>query len=105
MRAINFLIRYLIFLIGSPRDCFLLRNDRLNYYELSPPKFNSSLAENRETCLLRESCLQNIQELQTLDLRFLEKNITNFHALEVVCSGSETQLQAGVNCNQIIYHL
>ena len=37
----------------------------------------------------------NIQDLQMFGLKL--KNMSNFHALEVVSRGSETQLQVGEN--------
>ena len=36
-------------------------------------------------------------------LKLLQNNLSNFHPLEVVCRGSETQLQVGENLNNLIY--
>ena len=40
------------------------------------------------------------QELYMLSLK-LNKYMSNFHPLDVVCRGSETQLQVGENSNHI----
>ena len=40
-------MRYLNISVGSPRDCFKFKNDRLNYNGVSHPKSHSSRAEKR----------------------------------------------------------
>ena len=55
--------------------------------------------------MLKITCDINQQDLKRVELTSILSNLNNFHSLEVVDRGSETQLQVGKNLNWIIWRL